>query len=109
MEKMKNISLKLLLLMLYICSFSTDDAIAYDNDKTHMYINEMAAKSNPDINEYLSKSLGITDGINTFYDGKRVWEWISEGGKEEDEPDTRCFKHFHDPLEQNWDDAGLIF
>jgi hypothetical protein len=109
MEKMKNISFKLILLILYICSFTTVDAIAYDSDITHMYINEMAAKSNPDINDYLSKSLGITDGIDTFFEGKRVWKWISEGGKNEDDPFTRCFKHFHDPLEQDWDDAGLIY
>ena len=38
---------------------------------------------------------------------KRIWEWVREGGKKEDEPlYARSLNHFHDPL-KTWDIAGF--
>jgi hypothetical protein len=33
-----------------------------------------------------------------FIGDKEIWRWIRDGGKEEDEPEWRCLRHFHDPL-----------
>ncbi len=38
---------------------------------------------------------------------KEIWQWIRDGGKEEDEPNWRCLRHFHDPLNVSWSSAGL--
>ena len=85
------------------------NANAYDNTTTHRYINEMAVKNKANIDSYLMTSLGMNGGIDTMLGTKPIWEWIVKGGFEEDKPSSRCLRHFHDPLEENWDEAGLLF
>jgi hypothetical protein len=51
--------------------------------------------------------LALVRGIYEKIGEKRIWQWIRDGGKEEDEPEWRCPMHFHDPLSTNWDIAGL--
>ena len=80
---------------------------AYDNDITHRLLNETAVKKNSDFNTYLKTSLGFKNGIYEEVGEQLIWECIKEGGYEEDEPDWRSLRHFHDPL-KNWDDAGLL-
>ena len=99
----------IIVLISFVGQLYSVDAIAYDNKITHRYINAMAVKNKAHIDSYLKTSLGMHDGIDTIVGIKPILEWIRDGGFEEDEPFSRCFKHFHNPLEQDWDDAGLIF
>jgi Tol biopolymer transport system component len=81
---------------------------AYDNVYTHPYINEKAVKEHLKVNTILKETVGLNDGIYTKFGDKRIWELIRDGGIQEDEPEWRCFRHFHDPLNASWDDAGLL-
>jgi predicted DNA-binding protein (MmcQ/YjbR family) len=81
---------------------------AYDNVYTHPYINEKAVKEHSKVNRILKESVGLNEGIDAIYLDKEIWRWIRDGGKEEDEPEWRCLRHFHDPLSSSWDDAGLL-
>ena len=58
---------------------------AYDNEYTHRYINTIAAKGYSKIDRIMRESLCFENGIVEKIYGKEVWEWVSEGGKEEDE------------------------
>ncbi len=95
---------------------------------THEAINEIIANQTINefsLNDYLMNHLGFVEGVGAElkgYSGKfkkdvkqRIWRWISEGGRTEDEPDGllrmdvnrgRSNNHFHNPLE-TWDRAGL--
>lgn len=85
---------------------------------THEVLNEHIAGNKINqfsLNEYLQIQLGHKAGIKEIFDGKRTEEWITEGGKTEDEPDGlleilfnrgRANNHFHNPL-KTWDRAGL--
>jgi hypothetical protein len=50
--------------------------------------------------------------MNGIYTRKLVkresGNWIRDGGKEEDEPEWRCPRHFHDPLNASWDDRRFV-
>jgi hypothetical protein len=83
------------------------DIGAYDNDITHRFINERAVKEKSVIDRILTTSLGFKDGLFNKIDQKEIWKWIRDGGYEEDEPEWRCLRHFHDPL-KSWDEAGLL-
>ena len=98
----------IIVLISFVGHFYSGNANAYDNTITHRYINEMAAKNKSDIDYYLKTSFGMRDGIDTLIGTKPIWQWISAGGEKEDEPYWRCLRHFHDPLEENWDEAGLL-
>jgi hypothetical protein len=86
----------------------TKNVVAYDNDFSHPYINEKAVVEISSVNTIYKTSLGFKEGINTKIDGKEIWKWIRDGGKYEDDPGWRCLRHFHDPLNSNWDNAGLL-
>ena len=103
---MKYLFYMIVMVLVQICS--AFHAIAYDNKLTHRYINEMAVKDNVKINNHLKTVLGMNDGIDTIIGKKTILEWISDGGEKEDEPNERCLAHFHDPLMQDWDRAGLF-
>lgn len=123
MENKKSISF-ILIASILLCisqSFSLEK-------ETHEEINKIIANqtiSEFSLNDYLINHLGFTDGVGEFLEGysgkfkkdkrQRTWEWISEGGRTEDEPDGllrlvvnrgRSNNHFHNPLE-SWDRAGL--
>lgn len=72
-----------------------------------------------DFNKYLKKNLRMCGGMNDKnlrYANLLDWlmiisyrsprELIAKGGVEEDKPELRCLRHFHDPL-KSWDRAGL--
>ena len=79
---------------------------AYDNNYSHKYINVKAVE-NSGIDGILMDSIGFIKGKDEKISGKEIWEWVRDGGFEEDEPEWRCLRHFHDPI-RNWDDAGLL-
>lgn len=87
--------------------FSQQNSTAYDNTYTHKYINEKAVGKS-DLDAVLTTSLDFNDGIREWIGKKQIWQWISDGGEEEDQPEWRCLRHFHDPLNASWDNAGLL-
>ena len=99
--------LQLLIFSVLFIIIYRDNSIAYDNTFTHRYINEQVVKERTLVDIVLKNSLGFDKGIYTKIDGKEIWKWIRDGGFEEDEPNWRCLRHFHDPL-KNWSDAGLF-
>jgi hypothetical protein len=76
---------------------------------THETINNLVAQKSFNefsLNSYLINNLGFTEGIEKqlrSIETMKVWEWISVGGKYEDEPPysfpyLRSANHFHNPL-----------
>ena len=102
---MKLLIPKLTVLVMILLSFDIHGIWAYDNEYTHRYINEMAAEKSQ-LKNYLKTSLGIKKGLYEEINGKYIWQWISDGGFNEDEPEIRCLQHFHNPIEA-WEAAGL--
>ena len=80
--------------------------IAYDNEYAHIFININAVKKS-NIDTILREEIGFKNGENEKLLGEEVWEWIRDGGFEEDEPAWRCLRHFHDPI-KTWNEAGLL-
>ena len=75
--------------------------------ETHQKINEYIATNTLNgfsLNYYLQYQLGIEEGTDEEFDSEKVWWWLGEGGKKEDEPFLRTVNHFHNPLT----DKGLI-
>lgn len=70
---------------------------AYDNKITHKYINIKALEKSS-FDRTLKNSLGISNGISDKVNGKTIQKWIVEGKEQEDEPNWRCLRHFHDPV-----------
>jgi len=100
-------TLKLMVFSAICIAIFHHDSEAYDNDFTHKYINVKAIKEKSDVDTVLMTSLGFDGGIYLEIGGKPIWEWVSDGGFEEDEPEWRCIRHFHDPMKP-WDEAGLF-
>lgn len=77
---------------------------------THSVINDKIVQSESNgfsFDLFLKNNLGFSDGKITLINGKRAFEWITDGGKTEDEPAyTRSRNHFHNPL-LPWGQAGL--
>ncbi|NTV14500.1 MAG: hypothetical protein HGA96_11320 [Desulfobulbaceae bacterium] len=74
---------------------------AYDNKTVHMKINEMAGRSPTlNLNGYIIDRLGFAEGIgkeftqNGLFSNttKKVIDWLSEGGFQEDRPDVRVIR-----------------
>lgn len=88
------------------------DAWSFGID-THRLLNARAAAVST-VDSYLKQQLGLADGLTESVNGKRVLDWLVEGGAAEDqflgvEPLGAAFRsrhHFHNPL-QAWDNAGL--
>jgi len=94
--------------------------VAYGFEKpTHMAVNiNIATKSinGFSLDSYLTNQLGLSKGVKEEFNGKQIMNWIGEGGKAEDEPEglfkylsnnARNNNHFHNPLADTWDKAGL--
>ena len=77
---------------------------------THYALNEHIAKNTMQgfsLKDYVTKELEFEEGEETIFNGKEVWEWLADGGKQEDEPFlARSLRHFHNPL-KSWNTAGL--
>jgi len=81
------------------------------NGETHKAMNIAATSPgacNADFcfDDFLRNDLALATGIEERFSGETVWQWIRDGGEQEDVPNSRSFHHFHDPL-RPWDDAGL--
>ncbi|MBP1715451.1 MAG: hypothetical protein H6Q42_3654, partial [Deltaproteobacteria bacterium] len=96
---------------------------------SHMDLNQKIAELTIDgfsLGSHLKNKLNFKNGIEEVLtgsfgsDGKSirqpVWWWLREGGKTEDEPDGlavtiggsgRSNNHFHNPLQADWEEAGL--
>jgi hypothetical protein len=111
---MKKIGICIVMGLLLLCFF------AYGFEKpTHMEINrDTATRSFNEfsLDSYLISQLGLSKGVTEEFNRKQIIEWLGEGGKAEDEPEdisrqitgrARNKNHFHNPLAQTWETAGL--
>lgn len=88
-------------------------AIAYDA-QTHRELATKAASAEVSkLDQILRRELGLTDGIRKDFPGltmatpRRVEQLIGDGALSEDVPPHRSLNHFHNPLIDPWDNAGL--
>ncbi|MBI2155100.1 MAG: hypothetical protein HYU24_15575 [Candidatus Rokubacteria bacterium] len=72
---------------------------------THEAVNVGGALESTTGSRLLSE-LGFAKGVDETISGKRVIDWIREGGSLEDNL-PRPLNHFHYPLRSPWRDAGL--
>lgn len=75
------------------------------NGPTHESMNKSATNASS-LNDFLEHDLAFEAGVNQPFKATRAIDWIAEGGRDEDDPNSRSFHHFHDPL-RPWNDAGL--
>lgn len=59
------------------------------------------------LDEVLRTELGMPSGIAQQLLGRDVRALIGDGARLEDLPSRRALNHFHNPLREPWDDAGL--
>lgn len=110
-------SFYMILLFLLSCGYS---CYALEVE-THESINEYIAATTLDgfsLSDYLNKYFGFTSGKDEVIKGngeeKKVYKWLSDGGRYEDKPPEniipyrRSRNHFHNPLYPvaQWDQAG---
>jgi len=90
----------LMLVLLYpiIC-------IAYMPTLTHPLINEKALQQSG-VDDFIKYQIGFANGIEQELNGFRVWQWIRQGGTDED-ANIRGLFHFHDPT-KSWAYAGIL-
>jgi hypothetical protein len=91
--------------------FLYEHALPWDDDVTHRDLSRYGVQ-----NSVLSrtkgnflKNLGFEKGIDqplVWSKTKTVMDWIREGAQLEDNPTSRSFNHFHNPL-RDWPEAGL--
>lgn len=86
-------------------------SISYSLEKeTHRSLNQYISEGTNSVfslDTYLKNNLGFAKGKDELLNGQKVYDWVSNGGKFEDEPAyTRSRNHFHNPL-LSWDQAGL--
>ena len=83
------------------------------NEATHGALNDKIVSGRYNdfsLDEYLKVKLGIEEGVEVLFNGKDVRKLFEEGGINEDRagiPYFRSLNHFHDPLVDNWLDAGI--
>lgn len=106
---MKRTIILFILLIIFSCFCRGAVVIAYDNMNVHPIINENATNQS-ELQDFLI-SMGFSDGLDknlqAFNKKLSITEWIIAGGITEDEPAIRALNHFHDPLSEPWEDAGL--
>jgi hypothetical protein len=104
---MRILNLNLLVFSFLCMTFFHQNIEAYDNEIAHRHINENAISGDSFVRTFLRTTLRFNKDINQKIGEKRIWEIISDGGYEEDEPGYRPLRHFHDPLKP-WDEAGFL-
>ncbi|HKZ75234.1 MAG TPA: hypothetical protein VJ259_01080, partial [Actinomycetota bacterium] len=88
-------------------------AIAYEPGTHERLAIRSAAPSVSLLDQILKQELGLIDGIKTPFPGtarrtlQRVEDLIGDGARFEDFPSWRALNHFHNPLVEPWDEAGL--
>ncbi len=103
---MKNRQLYAVLISSLVLFFviGTTGTYAYDDKIVHPEINEWAGRQSS-LDDFIKTQLGFSAGINTTFLEKECWDWLRQGGTDED-AGVRWMSHFHDPLEP-WDNSGL--
>jgi hypothetical protein len=105
-------------LLWLLCFCCNSDGFCY-SEVVHEEMNGYVARNEVQgfsLHRYLSENIGLEDGVNEILSNEivsideivrqRLWQWVREGGRREDDPLMRSFRHFHDPLKP-WDQAGL--
>jgi hypothetical protein len=92
-------------LFFFILVIFNHRAFAWNDFTTHPHIT-LESTRNSSLNNFLSKQLGLSQGVVTKINGKPLSEWLRHGSKEEDSPACRASNHFHDPY-QPWQYGGL--
>ena len=88
-------------------------AVAYDPDTHRALATKSASAKVSALDQLLRLELGLTDGIGTQFPGvtfaarRQVDQLIGDGAFSEDVPRHRSLNHFHNPLIDPWDNAGL--
>src|SRR5688572_15548502 len=88
-------------------------ADAYDPDTHRELAVRSASARSSTLDQRLKVELGFADGIATAFPGttepgrRAVDLLIGDGALSEDIPSLRSLNHFHNPLIDPWDDAGL--
>lgn len=95
----------IIILLLIFCSALPSRALEVE---THKAANKYIANKNTNINgfslhQYLQKQLGLQKGSEEFVNDKMIFDWIGDGGEQED-IDLRPFNHFLNPLT----DKGIL-
>lgn len=109
MKKMTYFSIIVLILLGFVLD---KNVLSWDNNITHKDLSEFAVKKSilNQVNGNYLMNLGFNGGLNQKFkwnqDEKTTTEWIQDGGYYEDEPLSRSFNHFHNPL-RLWSQAGL--
>jgi hypothetical protein len=99
--RLKNISI-LLVIIIFLLSFCLALQSKALEVETHSAINKYIAERTF-LDEYLKTQLGISDGKDTFFKNKKVFDLIADGGKYEDNF-GRYLNHFYNPL----NNSGLL-
>jgi hypothetical protein len=88
-------------------------ADAYDPDTHRELAVRSASARSSTLDQRLKVELGFSDGVATAFPGttepgrRAVDLLIGDGALSEDIPSLRSLNHFHNPLIDPWDDAGL--
>ena len=88
-------------------------AIAYEAETHAQLAVKSTSREVSSIDRVLKFELGLSGGVTTTFRGvarpgvRRVDELIGDGALSEDIPSFRSLNHFHNPLIDPWDDAGL--
>ena len=99
------------ILIVLVCGGGT--AVAYDTQTHGELATKSASAEVSALDRFLKQELGFTDGITTQFPGitrvtrRRVDQLIGDGATSEDVPPFRSLNHFHNPLIDPWDNAGL--
>ncbi len=97
---------KLLIMVLFIVCWQSD-ILALETQSHQMmnaYISNVTTPEGFNLDSYLKKNLGISNGINEVVAGNlRIWHWLRDGGLYEDVPVwylqyVRSVNHFYDPI-----------
>ena len=90
-------------IFLYGLFFACNPLFAWDNELTHPKITQKVLdKKSDDIQAYLQTNLGLTNGVDESFDGKTLFNIITNGSDTEDNF-PRAKNHFYNPL----DGSGL--
>lgn len=105
--------------LLFIFLLSSIGIIDAYEPETHREIARRSASIQPlssnqmSLDDILKSELGFRAGLETRFPGitvrtlRRVGELIGDGALSEDIPSFRSLNHFHNPLIDPWDNAGL--
>ena len=97
LREIKIISWSLTIVVSLILSFTTFDSRCWALEvDTHREINKYIAKGVL-LDDYLRKQLGIQDGVESYFNQKKVSELLGDGGEFEDDG-LRPRSHFLNPL-----------